>query len=499
MSYATANHNSEHRYDLSKTFLERTGKQLNDSLDLMERLLPDRRKNNFDDFIGFFNQISQARFISTESEGYTNNVKAYSNRDTKSVNKFLDFCNIVMVEELKTMEDVLRNDVVLGWDEMDLQECVRGSLTLSRTLRKSIDVVFPDTLLAALHIRLEDKLIASNTALYNLEKVHEAYSTVAPLLNYTAAPNSRYHSFYLTTALFNQTTEELEVYSQLVGYLKIYITCIQGFMQIQVDDGHDKGKGEFINHTTDLWQSSVEYVKLLKVYESLVIRHPLQRVITAKDTFEHYKSLPNIHAAERLTNFNCLSFDYEQLLKKAIQLVNIDKRDVIRTYLINLYYERPASKIKTAYFITSNRIPLMMDELRQAWSKQAESICLLDKNLRYFDIWRCQCIAEAKGEPLLLAFYTSVYNHYNVATSSERYAMRKYFKFLNIHISPRDLLLDGEITDKECSKINDPISCWNNTYISKLDSSGSQRLIRSFMGQIEPFIDTTRLDGPFLR
>ena len=50
MSNAPANQDNEDGYDLSKRFLERTRKQLNDSLDIMERLLPDRRANNKADF-----------------------------------------------------------------------------------------------------------------------------------------------------------------------------------------------------------------------------------------------------------------------------------------------------------------------------------------------------------------------------------------------------------------------------------------------------------------
>ena len=37
MSYAAANQDSQNKYELSETFLETTGKQLNDSIDIMER------------------------------------------------------------------------------------------------------------------------------------------------------------------------------------------------------------------------------------------------------------------------------------------------------------------------------------------------------------------------------------------------------------------------------------------------------------------------------
>ena len=49
MSYASANQNHEERFDLSEAFLFKTGKNLNESLDTKERVLPDRRRANIEE------------------------------------------------------------------------------------------------------------------------------------------------------------------------------------------------------------------------------------------------------------------------------------------------------------------------------------------------------------------------------------------------------------------------------------------------------------------
>ena len=255
--------------------------------------------------------------ISSKYGLLSNQVKFMLKLDGELVNDVIDFCDMPtdMVTALKMMENVLRNDFIVAWEEMDLKDCVRGSLSLFETIRKSIDMHFQDSWPPALHIRMEEKLIASNRALSNLERIHSSYTNAVPLLNYGATSNTSFDAFYLTATLFNQTKGELEVYSRLVGHMKMYIECIEGLIRIYVDVGQNvsKYRGEINNHTTDLRHASIEYVRQLNVYESLVIRQPLQRVIKAKETFEHYKSLPGVNAAERSTNLEDLNSNFEEL------------------------------------------------------------------------------------------------------------------------------------------------------------------------------------------
>ena len=489
MSNAPANQDNEDPYDLSKIFLERTGKQLNDSLDIMERLLPDRRENNKADFELLHTHYGNKEFLLINFKLLTDQLRDLSALELKLVTDFPISCDIGMLDELKTMEDVLRKNVVVVWDEMGLSECVRDSLELSRTITQYTDRGFKESWLAVILIRLEEKSIASNIALHNLGRMHHTYAN--------ATLNGSYESFYLTSALFNQATDELEVYSRLVGHLKRYIGCIEGLIRIYVDVGHNvsKYKGELINHINGLLPASVEYVKLLDTYESLVIRQPLQRITKAKNIFEYYKSLPDVYAAERSTNINVLRSDLIELSKIILKMYMTEVSDAIADYVYNLREQRLVSKINITNIITSNRIPQLLEETEIVESTCKEDIKHYKILLEYFNMWTCLCIAAAKTEPLLLSFYTKVLNHYRTtATSSDRAAMRRHFRFLNYdHPTWHMLLGDGK-----CPKIiddNEFVRFAMNNYIDM----SSLRHVNSIMKRLHPFLEKTRLDGSFLR
>ena len=60
MSYACANQNHENRLDLSETFIKKAGKNLNESLDTKERILPDRRRANIEEAERVIRELPQA-------------------------------------------------------------------------------------------------------------------------------------------------------------------------------------------------------------------------------------------------------------------------------------------------------------------------------------------------------------------------------------------------------------------------------------------------------
>ena len=504
MSYAAANQNSENRYDLSERYRVRTGKQLKDSLDIMENVLSDRRRKNREDFYRLIDFFSFTSDISSRDGYLSKQVQFLLDLDRELMSDFIDFCDTVMVAAFKMMEHVLRNDFIVAWDEMDLKECVRGSLSLCETIRKSIDMNFQDSWLPSLHFRLEEKLVASNRALYNLERVHSSYSNAVPLLNYSTTSNASFDAFYLTATLFNETKEEREVYSRLVGHINMCRECLEGLIRIYCDVGQNVSKytGEIINHSNDLKHASIEYVSQLNVYESLVIRQPLQRVIKAKETFEHYKSRPGVYAAERSTNIEQLNSNFEELHEKTRDVLNTNLSSALGKYAFNLKY-RNASKTDVTNLIMSKQLPQMLEDTLRIEIKYAERFTIIKTQMTYFDIWRCQCIDTAKSEPLLMSFYTNVYNHYNATTSSDRAAMRKYFKFLNSNgyyfdHSPLNLLLCGETNNTECSKITtDIISDAPDGY--DFFPLYSLSPVSSIMKRLELFLDETRMDGSFFR
>ena len=98
MSYAAANQDSENQYDLSESFLETTGKQLNDSLDNIERLLPDNRAKNRHDVLHLRDAFYE--MVTNENGYFAKHAHDMRIQDTESVNNFTYFCDIVMVAEL---------------------------------------------------------------------------------------------------------------------------------------------------------------------------------------------------------------------------------------------------------------------------------------------------------------------------------------------------------------------------------------------------------------
>ena len=151
---------------------------------------------------------------------------------------FFDSYHAVMTLGFQKMQDVLHNYFIVGWDEMNLYDCMSGSFELSKILRDSIDLIEQTTWRAAIRLLLEEKLIASKRALFNIKRVHDAYCNVVPLLNYTVTTNGRYDSLYLTAELFKQSTEINETYTRLTGHIKQYIETMDRLLCMHNNGSH---------------------------------------------------------------------------------------------------------------------------------------------------------------------------------------------------------------------------------------------------------------------
>ena len=68
---------------------------------------------------------------------------------------------IIMQLGLEKMEDIVKNDMVAGWDSMNLYGCVCGSFELLKILRNSVSSIGEESWRAALRLRLEEKLVCS--------------------------------------------------------------------------------------------------------------------------------------------------------------------------------------------------------------------------------------------------------------------------------------------------------------------------------------------------
>ena len=135
MSYASANQNHENRFDLSETFLNKTGKNLNESLDTKERILPDRRRANIDEAERVIRELPQAI---THDERNTF-VKFFYLTNNKAMKEALGVYTFYRMG-LHKMEEVLQKDFIAGWDRMHLDDCMSDSFELTQIVSNSANV-----------------------------------------------------------------------------------------------------------------------------------------------------------------------------------------------------------------------------------------------------------------------------------------------------------------------------------------------------------------------
>ena len=249
---------------MSETFLKKAGKNLNESLDTKERILPDRRQANIEEAERVKRALPQA--IPCYRRYWL-----FSNL-SRGVYTFISM-------GLDKMQKVLQRDCIAVWDSMHLYDCMSDSFELTQIVNKSANVSEEKPWRAAVQLRLEEKLIASKRASYNVDRVHDAYCNAALLVNNMVTPNGTYDSLYLTETLFPQTTEINQTYTRLGRHIKTYMENIDGLLRSYIADGH---VAEIIVNCKEILQVSFEYERDMKLYESLVIRQPLQRVIDEK-------------------------------------------------------------------------------------------------------------------------------------------------------------------------------------------------------------------------
>ena len=183
---------------------------------------------------------------------------------------FLRSYSTIMLLGLEKMHDIIKNDVIAGWDSMNLHNCVYDSFELFTILRNSVSSIGEESWRAALRLRLEEKLVCSKKVTDDIQRLHDAYNNGVPLTNYRATPNGAYDSFYRTRELFPQTRDINMTYSRLLGHIKKYIVNIEGLHRILKNNDHESEeiKYEYLNCSNRFWQASVEYDRELRLYHS---------------------------------------------------------------------------------------------------------------------------------------------------------------------------------------------------------------------------------------
>ena len=486
-SYATSNKNRKSRFDIPAEFLNRTGKHLNESLDTREYLEPARRQAN----IVEAERVLRGLPSVTLSYFSEHDIFLSFMKETEANVRFKWSINTFINVELKAMQDVLQSSYIQSWTTMNMRHYMCDSYGLSELIMDSADITDQATWREAIRMRLKEKLKTSKITLDKLSRVHDAYHNIVPLLNSTVTPNGIYDAFFLTGELFKSSPEINETYIRLRKHIKKFIENIDGLYHIYISYEHSIDMThKSLNYSNGLMQASEDYDRDLGIYESLVIRQPLQRIETAKTEIQ--VSVSECIAKDmdfgtswmRAKHINNRKYEY---------WLEFDKTDLsgkIAAYLDNLKNERYVSKLYIADFVTSNRITKLVEDNKEYLSKSHELTRTLWFDLGTFARSVCECNKIVARIPLMQAFYAKLYDYYKTVTDSEKVAMERYFDFKNISTTvPR--LIDNGIKVEECvNLVIPPPLLLNNISLQNLTS---------FKNRLKTYLEKTRLDGHFFR
>ena len=488
MSYASANQNHENRFDLSETFLNKTGKNLNESLDTKERILPDRRRANIEEAERVIRELPQAM---TYDERKTF-LKLLYPIDNMALKETRDVYTFKMRMGLHKMQEVLQRDFIAGWDSMHLYDYMSDSFELTQIVNNSANMSEEKPWRAAVQLRLEEKLIASKRASYNVDRVHDAYCNVALLVNNMVTPNGSYDSLYLTETLFPKSNEINQTYTRISRHIKKYMENIDGLLRSYIADGH---VAEIILNCNEILQVSVEYERDMKLYESLVIRQPLQRIIDEKNNLtEFHKTYFYGKVENYIALFSLCGKHFDTISDNLHQYDRTHANDTISSYLQNLKNETNVSRLSVAAVFTSDKILKLVEKYQDSVTRQEDNIRELISVMREMAPGVCRvAYSFTLTRVMLKQWLTKQNDHYNSISDYEKAAMERYFMpDINSSIYRRMLRRDREL-NRDCRKtLRELVPSYNFTTLSL-------RQLTTFKNKLESFLRKSRLDGTFFR
>ena len=140
--------------------------------------MPDRRRANIEEAERVIRELPQA----ISSEEYDRSLAYYNLLENKIKTEPRGVYTFISTG-LDKMQEVLQKDFIAVWDSIYPYDFMSGSFELTQIVNNSANVSEEKPWRAAVQLRLEEKLIASKRALYNLDRVHDAYSNAALLVN----------------------------------------------------------------------------------------------------------------------------------------------------------------------------------------------------------------------------------------------------------------------------------------------------------------------------
>ena len=493
MSYASANQNHENQFDLLETFLKKAGKNLNESLDTKERILPERRRANIEDAERVILTLPREIPIMQLKDVDEENFDLFDKR-SKMRTELLGVYSFVAEMGMHKMREVLQRDFINGWDSMNIYDCMSDSFELSKILSNSGNMSDIKPWQKALQLRLEEKFIASKRALYNLDRVHDAYCNAIPLVENMVTPNDSYDSLYLTEELFPKTTVINQTYTRLRRNIKKYIENIDGLFHSYIADGHVE---EILLNSNGILEASVEYDRDMRLYESLVIQQPLQVITNTTNYIKEMKRhLVNSNArwfknemAHYESNRNDIRNQWRDYAKSS-------HKNTLVEYLKNLKNERNVSKLSLAIMFTSDKTIKLVEKYEGSVARLEESFrrmttAMAQTGKGYCNVYKL--MFAAPKATLLTSWLTKQYGHYNIISDYEKAAMESYFNgSISSSIYRRILRRDSRLYWECVHAIEDLKPSFN------FATSSLQQLV-VFKNKLEPFLRKSRLDGSFFR
>ena len=491
MSYTTSKQNSENPFNLSEDFLNRTRLNLNESLDTKEWLLPEKRRANKDEAA-----LASRQLLSLDLAEKTKLEDKFYELTSNLSNSWF-FINYF---GYGVKQNVLQDQFVAGWENMNLLECVFGSIELYiRISRDLSDTRKKEKWRASIQILLKEKLIASQRALHNLDRVHDAYHNVRPLLNSTVTPNGRYDMLYLTKELFKETTQINDTFTRVRRHIKTYVNNIDGLLHIySADYRENETVAKCFSYSNAFLTASLEYVKDLRLYESLVIEDPLKQITKGK------KLVLNDRTVYSTTYFSMYTTQ-ETIENIASSMATFyfpirEANRLVGAYLHNLSNTRKTSKLAHA---------IRMISFAHSWTREADTYIYFAMNfLQEHNIFgevakfffRLQYFTNAfiMNMPLMQAFVAKLFDHYKESNRTDKAAMDKYFH-LRMNSSFLAKLIRNDGTFHYNRFINNEISPLLERPFSMDNINWAVTDIKSYTNNLEYLLAMTRLTGTFFR
>ena len=482
MTYASSKLNTENQFDLSARYLNRTGKHLNESLDIKEVILPERRRANIRETKAVLRGLPTDSLLQ-EMRGSIAEIK-------RTFLLFADLAEFKFIEATvyEVMQNVLQDDFIDVWEQMDLYSCMAGSSELNKIIRNSFGSNHTETWQSALSLRLEEKMIASNRTLHNLDRVHDAYNNVVPLVNNRVTAEGRYDFLYITSGLFPQTSEINETYIHLRGHLQKYIQNIDALISIYNTNNHNRQTcTQCFNYSRGFREASVEYEIDLRKYESLVIRKPLKRILAEGTRFVYEKNKCHTTLQILWVKYRRLHKMFNIAFDQYAEFKNTHIGNKISEYLADVKTKRLGSKLDLAGELMSDRFTLLVETFINIVSEIEESVSKLASIMELFQYYKSLVIWNVSRTRLFSSFVAKLYDHYNKTTATQKANMNEYFRYIDK--TPLSL--------KYRHFSHSPT--FRLTHLTRLIKDLSLRNLRSFKIRLESFLEMTRLDGAYFR